>query len=120
MELKTFQQEYFNSVFELANIALGKNYLSSFYLKKYKTIIFINGCFWHHHSGCPRAKWPKSNTEYWIPKIEKNIIRDKDNIRELKKLGWNVEIIWECETNVKELKEKLIKITKKMNTRLNK
>jgi len=83
-------------------------------LSKYKTAIFIHGCFWHHHLGCKRGTWPKTNKEYWISKIEKNIARDKKNIRSLKKLGWNVEVIWECEIQNKKLENKLNKVIKKM------
>ena len=57
-------------------------------LPKYKTVIFVHGCFWHGHEGCPRAKLPKTNTEVWRGKIEKNIERDQRNICELKSLGW--------------------------------
>lgn len=87
-------------------------------LAKYKTVIFVHGCFWHHHAGCKRASWPKSNKEYWIPKIKINIIRDRKNIKELKKMKWNVEIIWECETKEKRLEQKLDKIIKRMNNGL--
>jgi len=66
-------------------------------LPKYKTIIFVNGCFWHGHNGCKYFVMPKSNVEYWKPKIERNIARDKENIALLKKQGWNVIVLWECE-----------------------
>ncbi len=66
-------------------------------LPKYKTIIEIRGCFWHRHEGCQRASTPKSNTEYWQKKFENNIERDQLNEIKLKKLGWKVIIIWECE-----------------------
>ncbi len=65
-------------------------------LPKYKTAVFINGCFWHKHD-CPKFVWPKSNRDYWIPKIERNVSRDKENIERLKHDGWNVLIVWECE-----------------------
>ena len=65
-------------------------------LAKYRTVIFVNGCFWHKHD-CPRFVWPSSNQEYWIPKINRNIERDKKNIAELQSLGWKVLVIWECE-----------------------
>ncbi|WP_283651345.1 very short patch repair endonuclease [Ileibacterium valens] len=65
-------------------------------LPKYRTAIFVNGCFWHHHD-CPRFHWPSSNTDYWIPKIKRNEERDIENKRKLEDLGWNVLIIWECE-----------------------
>ena len=67
-------------------------------LKKYKTAIFIHGCFWHGHS-CRAGHRPSSNTDYWIPKIEKNIERDSRKIEELKEKGWHVIVIWQCEIN---------------------
>jgi len=76
-------------------------------LAKYKTVIFVHGCFWHHHQGCKRATWPKSNKEYWIPKIENNIIRDKENIKKIEKLGWKIYIIWECEINGNKLMKRI-------------
>lgn len=65
-------------------------------LPKYKTVIFINGCFWHKHD-CPRFVWPSSNQEYWVPKIQRNAERDVQNAFLLKNQGWNVITIWECE-----------------------
>lgn len=65
-------------------------------LPKYKTVVFVNGCFWHKHD-CPRFVWPSSNQEYWIPKILGNVERDKKNIEQLHNQGWHVVIVWECE-----------------------
>lgn len=67
-------------------------------LPKYKTVVFVNGCFWHQHKGCKRATLPKTNTNYWIPKLKKNIERFQENAKKLKKLKWNIAVIWECET----------------------
>lgn len=66
-------------------------------LPKYKTVIFVDGCFWHGHEGCKYFKMPKSNVEFWQNKIERNIARDIRNEAELKALGWRVIRIWECE-----------------------
>ena len=66
-------------------------------LPKFKTVIFVNGCFWHRHPGCKRATLPKSNAEFWRQTLEKNVARDRRNIQTLKDLGWYVLIIWECE-----------------------
>ena len=74
-------------------------------LSKYKTVIFVNGCFWHKHD-CPRFVWPSSNEDYWRPKIMGNVERDKRNIAELQQLGWTVLTVWEC-----ELKKKVIDAT---------
>ena len=65
-------------------------------LPKYKTIIFVNGCFWHMHN-CGDFVWPKSNKEYWQTKLEKNRKRDEANIKALQDSGWYVIVVWECE-----------------------
>lgn len=70
-------------------------------LPKYKTVIFINGCFWHMHD-CPKFVMPKSKQEYWKPKLEKNRERDLKNYSLLKSSGWKVIVIWECELTTKE------------------
>ena len=66
-------------------------------LPKYKTVIFVNGCFWHKHEGCKYFVWPKNNADFWKNKIESNVTRDDKNYQQLKELGWKVLIIWECE-----------------------
>lgn len=66
-------------------------------LPKYKTAIFVDGCFWHGHEGCRYFKMPKSNVGYWEAKISRNIARDARNESELKALGWRVIRIWECD-----------------------
>ena len=80
-------------------------------LPRYKTVIFVHGCFWH---GCPKCKpasiRPKENAEYWNRKLDKNMQRDKDNYAMLNQLGWKVLIVWECEIkkkNITELSERL-------------
>lgn len=73
-------------------------------LPKYKTVIFVHGCFWHGHS-CKRGALPESNREFWQEKINKNIERDSRNILQLKEKGWSVIIIWQCEMKNKEDKE---------------
>jgi len=64
---------------------------------KYKFAIFVHGCFWHQHKGCKKAQIPNTNKLFWEKKLSRNIERDKESINELKELGWNVFIIWECE-----------------------
>ena len=66
-------------------------------LPKYKTVIFINGCFWHGHEKCRYFVMPKSNIEYWEKKISGNLKRDKENISKLEEMGWNVLVVWECQ-----------------------
>lgn len=66
-------------------------------LPKYKTVIFVNGCFWHGHEGCKYFVVPKTRTEWWINKIKLNKQTDLENFLELERLGWNVLTIFECE-----------------------
>lgn len=66
-------------------------------LPKYKTVIFVNGCFWHRHEGCKYFVWPKNNAEFWRKKIMSNVERDNRNYSELKEKGWSIVVIWECE-----------------------
>jgi len=80
-------------------------------LPKYKTVIFIHGCFWHGHEGCKYYVIPKTRTEWWLNKINGNINNDKQNIEYLAKIGWTVLNVWECElkkTNVENTLEQLI------------
>lgn len=64
---------------------------------RYKTIVFVHGCFWHRHAGCSIATTPKSNTAFWLEKFEKNVARDARTSQALQALGWRVLIAWECE-----------------------
>ena len=66
-------------------------------LPKHKTVILVHGCFWHQHKNCPKSKLPSTNKEFWKVKLTGNLERDKRNIKELKKAGWRVLVIWECE-----------------------
>ncbi|WP_326907108.1 very short patch repair endonuclease [Sedimentibacter sp. MB31-C6] len=76
-------------------------------LAKYKTVVFVNGCFWHMHEGCPKFVWPKSNKEYWTKKILRNKARDEENKEALERLGWKVLIVWECELKKSLSEERL-------------
>ena len=66
-------------------------------LPKYNTVVFVHGCFWHHHEGCRYATMPKSNVEYWEKKLYGNVERDERNRKELEEMGWVVITVWECE-----------------------
>lgn len=80
-------------------------------LPKYKTVIFVHGCFWHQHKNCRKSTRPTSNTEFWNTKLDKNIERDKKNAQLLKKAGWKIITVWECELkNIEKLKKKLLRI----------
>jgi DNA mismatch endonuclease (patch repair protein) len=77
-----------------------------------KKIIEVRGCFWHQHRGCMDSHVPKSKISYWLPKLRKNVQRDTDNLRQLRKLGWRVLVVWECDINVSKssrLKSRLVK-----------
>lgn len=77
-------------------------------LPKYKTVIFVNGCFWHGHEGCKYFRLPKSNVEFWEAKIERNVARDVCNEVALKALGWRVVRVWECELRNKVNREETL------------
>ncbi len=88
-------------------------------LPKYKTVIFVNGCFWHMH-GCSRSRLPKSNLEYWKPKIDKNIERDRIVRSKLSELGWNVIVVWECELKKKNFDNRMEKLCSEIRNNLEK
>ena len=77
-------------------------------LPKYKTAIFVNGCFWHGHEGCKYFRLPKSNVEFWKEKIERNIERDRESMQALFDLGWKVVRVWECELRNKANREETL------------
>ena len=82
-------------------------------LRKWKTVVFVNGCFWHRHEGCTKASTPKSNVEFWNSKFKANVERDRKNYAELERLGWKVVVIWQCEAKKLEdaariLKERIV------------
>lgn len=82
-------------------------------LKKYRTVIFVHGCFWHRHPGCAGATTPKTRTDFWLEKFEKTVERDKRKQRELEREGWRVMVVWECdlksdpESVLSDIKERL-------------
>lgn len=79
-------------------------------ITKRKKLIFINGCFWHQHKNCRRASAPKSNRRYWTDKLKRNIEKQKEDMKKLKKDGWKILLIWECRTGSKiSLKNKIKK-----------
>lgn len=84
-------------------------------LPKYRTVIFVNGCFWHKHESCKYFVWPKSNPDFWREKIERNVERDKNNYSKLREMGWKVIIVWECLLKPKVRQETLINLIKSIN-----
>lgn len=85
-------------------------------LPKYKTVIFVHGCFWHRHKGCKYAYTPKSRVKFWKDKFAETVKRDKQHLKQLKENGWEVFIVWECETkDMDKLKKIINKISKEIN-----
>jgi len=84
-------------------------------LPKYKTVIFINGCFWHRHLGCKRATMPKTRTEYWETKLKRNVENDKKHNYEIEKMGWHPITIWECQIR-EDFEDTMLKITKSIKS----
>lgn len=83
-------------------------------LPKYKTIIFVHGCFWHCHKNCSYFVLPKSRKNYWIPKLEGNLRRDQKIMQELKKLGWKTLIVWECRLKNTRREKELAKLARSL------
>ena len=83
-------------------------------LPKYHTVIFVNGCFWHQHNGCKNATMPKTRTEFWKTKLDRNIANDLKNTMLLEKLGWHVITIWECELE-KDFEQRMEEVTREIN-----
>ena len=79
-------------------------------LPKYKTMVFVHGCFWHLHEGCKYARIPKSNIDYWKKKLYRNRERDERNLKELKEMGWNVIIVWECDLKKDKREQTLVNL----------
>ena len=77
-------------------------------LPKYKTVIFVHGCFWHGHKGCKYFVVPKTKTEWWLEKINGTMERDKKAFTELNKLGWKVQEVWECEVKTKVFNQRIL------------
>lgn len=79
-------------------------------LPKYKTIIFIHGCFWHKHDNCKYFVIPKTKTDWWLNKIEGNVLNDIKAMARLESMGWKIITIWECDLKPLKLKETLSKL----------
>ena len=85
-------------------------------LPKYKTVIFVNGCFWHHHMGCKKAVFPKTNQEYWEAKLIRNQQRDLKNYEQLRNKGWEVIVLWECELSKNQIDKRLNQLVQSLKT----
>ncbi len=73
-----------------------------------KKVIFVHGCFWHRHKGCPNSRWPKSKLDFWRPKLEANKQRDIKHKKQLTRQGWQYLIVWECEVTVDNLEPRIV------------
>lgn len=82
-------------------------------LSKYRTVIFVHGCFWHMHD-CGRFHWPATNQEYWEPKILRNVERDQQTFKQLEALGWKVIVVWECELKNKVFSDTVDRLVKQL------
>src|SRR6185503_415844 len=83
-------------------------------LPKYRTIIFVHGCFWHGHEGCKYFVVPKTKTEWWLNKINGNIENDNKAVKALKKEGWKIITLWECDLKPTSLNKTLTSILKRL------
>lgn len=72
-------------------------------LARWKAVVFVHGCFWHRHEGCPQTATPSSNTAFWSRKFRENVERDARNIATLRRSGWRVFVVWECRTSTRAL-----------------
>lgn len=79
-------------------------------LPRFRTVVFVHGCFWHRHPGCRYASTPKSRQEYWLPKFKANVERDAKKEALLRELGWRVLVVWECETKSREALETCLRL----------
>ena len=85
-------------------------------LPKYKTVVFVNGCFWHGHEGCKYFVPPKTNTEFWYAKFKYNQERDERNYQKLRDLGWRILIVWECEIRHGDADKRLEQLVEEIKT----
>jgi DNA mismatch endonuclease (patch repair protein) len=84
-------------------------------LRRYRTCIFVNGCFWHGHEGCRYYTVPKSNTEFWVKKISRNRERDREVRRRIAALGWHCIVVWECQLKPKVREQTLTSLEYTLN-----
>lgn len=78
-------------------------------LPRHRCVIFVHGCFWHRHEGCPQATMPTSNVRYWRKKFNRNKARDARVVLQLRQLGWRILTIWECQTKTESNLQRLLK-----------
>ena len=81
---------------------------------KYRTVVFVHGCFWHGHKGCKNYTIPKTNTDFWVQKVDRNQQRDQEVWRQLEAKDWSVIIVWECELEKKRFDETIDRVKKEI------
>jgi DNA mismatch endonuclease (patch repair protein) len=86
-------------------------------LTRYRTAVFVHGCFWHRHPGCQYAYTPKTNLPFWTKKFQANVSRDKGAMRSLRRMGWKTVVVWECQTTdrgalIRRLKTELAQVVR--------
>jgi DNA mismatch endonuclease (patch repair protein) len=87
-------------------------------LRRYRLVIFVHGCFWHRHQGCRNCTMPKTRTRFWVKKFDKNVARDARTVRALRRSGWRVVAVWECETEqLSGLERRLLRILRTVPSR---
>lgn len=86
-------------------------------LPRYRTVVFVHGCFWHGHPGCSMYTVPKTNVEFWVAKVERNKMRDSAMWRRLEALGWNVVIVWECQLKKAVFEETVARVIREIEAR---
>ncbi len=84
-------------------------------MRKYRTVIFVNGCFWHGHEGCKHFVMPKSRTDFWQAKIRRNQARDKEEQQKLANMGWHCITVWECQLKPKVREQTLLSLEYTLN-----
>lgn len=82
-------------------------------LKRFRTAVFVHGCFWHRHPGCPKATTPRTRGEFWRKKFDANVRRDREKIEQLVEAGWVVDVVWECQTQNPDLLAALVERIKR-------
>lgn len=87
-------------------------------MRKYRTAVFVNGCFWHGHEGCPKFVMPKTNTDFWRTKIENNRKRDQKNYDILLQNGWQVMVVWQCNLTKDKLENTMQSVAVALNHNL--
>ena len=84
-------------------------------MRKYRTAIFVNGCFWHGHEGCDKFKIPQTNREFWVNKIKRNQERDQRDYQVLRDNGWQVIVVWECQLQPKLMEQTMLSVELLLN-----